>query len=238
MHIPRCLPSVLTLITAAAACSAARADTFAPASSYKQVTQDGKYVLVMIPPMGITLGGRGDLTEEGRGIREKYPHSGLYRNDGSTDPLWTFDWTPSGLTVASDGVHMVRHGSPRRAEDVVIGFYANGKLLREYRLGELVRDTSRFPQSGSGILMGVIEESRLDNTRLEFTLVTGEGNRYVFDVRNGEVVSGPRTGEIVRDPRAARSWWWLGVLLAVLVVVGLYVWYVLRSGRAARHPRL
>jgi hypothetical protein len=72
--------------------------------------------------------------------------------------------------------------------------------------------------------MGAVEESRLDNTRLQFTLVTGDGNRYLFDVR---------TGEIIRDPQTARSWWWLGVFLAAAVAIAFCVWRIQRRSRVA-----
>ena len=42
---------------------------------------------------------------------EGYTQSGLYRNDGSRDPLWTFDWYAYNVDVAADGVHLVRHGA-------------------------------------------------------------------------------------------------------------------------------
>src|SRR2546428_329551 len=120
----------------------ALADSPAPPRSYKKVAAGGKYVFVMIAPGTVEedVWRWNEETAAGiRKIRRVYPRSGLYRNDGSTEPLWTVDWYAHGVEVASDGVHLIRHGPWASSTDQeAISFFANGKLLRTYLIRELV----------------------------------------------------------------------------------------------------
>lgn len=43
-------------------------------------------------------------------IRKTYPKSGLYKNDGSTLPVWTVEWFAQEVEPLSDGIHIVRCG--------------------------------------------------------------------------------------------------------------------------------
>ena len=47
--------------------------------------------------------------KEVNAIRERYSKSGMYRNDGTREPLWTVDWW-AVVTVPGDGVHVIRQG--------------------------------------------------------------------------------------------------------------------------------
>ena len=55
-----------------------------PPRSYKKVVSGEEYLFVMLAP---TTSNRDDTIEEAREIRRVYSRSGLYRNDGSTEPL-------------------------------------------------------------------------------------------------------------------------------------------------------
>ena len=150
--------------------SPTRADSIASPYSYKEVVPSGKYVFVMISPLTIDndAGGWNEETAAGiREIRRNYKRSGMYRNDGSTEPLWTVDWY-AGVVVASDGVHLIRHGPwPALPESwykgplgpaldqEALSFFANGQLVRTYRIGELVKDPDRLPRRSSAISSAV-----------------------------------------------------------------------------------
>jgi hypothetical protein len=96
--VMRLAPTILGFCTA----YAAGADTFGPPSDYVRPTKSGEYLFVMLTP----LGKRGEQTEfirypdpvtdTGKTIQgslvQRFPKSGLYRNDGSRAPLWTVDW--------------------------------------------------------------------------------------------------------------------------------------------------
>jgi hypothetical protein len=227
--------------------SPALADSEAPPLSYKQIAPGGKYVFVMISPVPLEQEVERRNEEMAAGIREIrrfYTRSGLYCNDGSLDPLWTVKWYANGIVVASDGIHLIRYGpwavrpkdrkSPLGAalDQEALSFFANGQLLRTYRIGELVDDPDRLPRSVSHFEWR--GEGELDDARSEYTLTTLDGNRFVFDVRTGRIVSEQRfvfdvrTEGIVSESgvRQATRWrWW--VTLGT-VVVGVVVWVALR----------
>src|SRR5262245_52042389 len=92
-----------------------RADKKGPPQSHKEVTAGGKYVFVMLAPQPVEDEIKSYGTEDAKNtviaMRNVYKKSGLYKNDGSAEPLWTVDWY-GAATVLSDGVHLIRWGQP------------------------------------------------------------------------------------------------------------------------------
>jgi hypothetical protein len=206
--------------------SRALADSPAPRRSYKQITPGGKYVFVMISPMPLEQEVKRWNEETAASIREvrrSYARSGLYRNDGSTEPLWTVDWYAHRVMVTSDGAHLIRSGpwaglpQDRKAplggalDQEALSFFANGQLLRTYRIGELIDDPDQLPRSVSHFRWEY--EGRLDDSRSEYTLTTLDGNRFVFDVRTGGIVSEFRWRRVTR--------WGLWVALGAIATGGV-----------------
>src|SRR5262249_30424734 len=118
----------------------ARAFSSKGPQSYSVVTKDGRFVFVMLCPAAKAQ----DDFGKGAALRREYPSSGLYRNDGSRDPLWTVGWYAPRVHPASDGVHLVavqrRHyiGYGAYDADRAVAFYASGALLRAYSDSELL----------------------------------------------------------------------------------------------------
>jgi hypothetical protein len=207
----------------------ALADSPAPESSYKEIAPGGKYVFVMISPMTPDEDERKWDTKYRvaiREIRRTYKRSGLYRNDGSTEPLWTVDWYTHSVAISSDGVHLIRpgpwpggnrYGPLGSALDVeALSFFANGKLLRTYRIRELVDDPDKLPRSVSHFDWE--RKGQLDDARSEYVLTTLDGNRFVFDIRTGEIISEDRV-------RRAPQWvWWLAPGIVVAGGLALVIW--------------
>jgi hypothetical protein len=161
-----------------------------------------------------------------RDIRRVYSKSGLYRNDGSPEPLWTVDWYAHSVEVASDGVSLIRHGPWASSTDQeALSFFANGKLLRTYLINELVDFPTMLPHSVSHFSWS--NEMRLDDSTLEYTVVTQDGNRFVFDGQTGNVISETRPGR--------RIAWGAAIIAAVLL--SAVVWFVLRRRRRRLAPR-
>jgi hypothetical protein len=221
------LTVVVIAFAVAATGSPALADEPAPPRSYKEVAPGGKYVFVMIAPRTVEDDVRPWNEETAaiiREIRRVYPRSGLYRNDESAEPLWTVDWYAHEAEVASDGVHLIRHGPWASSTDQeAISFFANGNLLRTYSIRELVDNPLMLERTVSHFFWQ--EEGRFDDARLEYALTTTDGNQFVFDVRTGGIVSESRP--------ARRDFWGVAVVLGA-VVLGLLVWFVRR--RWARAP--
>lgn len=176
---------------------AAQADKPGPPDSYKELSADMKFVFVMLAP---------DPKQESdpktaQAIRRLYAKSGLYRNDGSNVPLWTVDWYRDHVHVAADGIHLVRQGDwPSRGkpgkrgpwvseEDLKqegVSFFANGKLLRQYSIGELVDEPKLLKISVSHFRW--LQEAKMIDARNQFEITTLDGNRILFDLANAKVL--------------------------------------------------
>jgi hypothetical protein len=156
-------------------------------ASWTQVSDDGRYLLVMVSPLSIDQdAGSGPLEDKQvRPIRAKYLQSGLYRNDGSTTPLWTIDYfSRHEVHIAPDGEHLVV-----AADDQFVGnFYAKGKRLAGYgySLSELVSFV-RF-KSMMSLRFPSCVWSNYDANNLTYTVRTNQGEEFVFDVTTGRLV--------------------------------------------------
>jgi hypothetical protein len=198
-------------------CSSLLADSPAKPRTYKQLSADGRYVFVMIPP--------GTLEEELRrwnagfgakvlAIRTEYATSGLYRSDDSSTPLWTVDWYSFQVDVASDGKHLIRHGPwASSTNQEAITFFANGKPLRNYQIKDLVDVRFFLPHSVSHFQWE--EVGILDDATLRYTLDTKDGNSFVFDVA---------TGQIISETRGARVRLWAIPCAMIVLITGAVLW--------------
>ena len=187
MNRRRFLLAGLAATAALGAAAPAYADTPAPMSPYKRVSRSGEFVFVMLD--GPWPGPR--ITDPWDG----YPRSGLYRNDGSRNPLWTVDWYAYNVDVASDGVHLVRQGDlAMDMYGLAAGFYANGEPTRLYRIIEVVADESKIGRSVTFLHWKL--DGRYNESRTEYVLRTRDGKVTVFDVTTGAIVSQTRPGII------------------------------------------
>jgi hypothetical protein len=158
--------------------------------SHKTLSPDGQYVFVVLAPLTKEKEWDkwvGERAAEIRAIREKWPATGMYRNDGSTMPLWTVDWYAYDVAVPSDGEHVVRFQTPglQTFSGPTLGFYRRGELIRGYDLLELV--SLPFVTSDNWLA-----SRHVDDASHTITVETRLGDRYVFDVRTGEMLSGFR----------------------------------------------
>lgn len=183
------------------------ADDEGSVSPYLLETADKKFVFVMLK------GGyrnRPQLYSS-----DKYPQSGMYRNDGSTIPLWTVDWS-AYVILPSDGIHVIRRGPWPRLEEgynaEAITFFANGKPLRSYQVRDLVDCPWLLPQTASHYrwehdlesgdkltrrtLSGEAYETSqgvtIDDDAGTMKMETLTGESYVFDYRTGRILSANR----------------------------------------------
>ncbi len=165
---------------------AALADSVAPPTDYTRVTEDGRYVFVMLVPKGYPTYAEKDET-----IRRRYPQSGLYLKDGSATPLWTVDWYAYEVKVSSDGHHLVRWGPWPTKYDydaLAVAFYEDGRETKDYRVKDLVAIPQRLPESVSHYTWR--KDSSFDDSRDRLAIETLNGEQYVFDTTSGELVGG------------------------------------------------
>lgn len=149
-------------------------------------------------------------------LRQRYPVGGLYRNDGSTNLLWAMPHyvMPSAL-IANDGQHLVTfYTTDPGARKAVLAFYATGKLVRSYKLGELIPFPFLLPADRYGMSRPWRFSHSLDNDAGRLTVITKLRDRYVFDLATGRIVSSFRVSLL-----------WAGLLVAALIVaIALALW--------------
>jgi hypothetical protein len=230
MSRPLAALAVLTLA------GTARGYTEPPWQSYSRTSPDKAFVFVVLhgPRPG----------EPPDPLAAKYPASGLYRNDGSTAPLWTF---PGGYVrdayPASDGVHVVvllervitihpgpdTDGPPEPPDPAVLAVYANGVKVRTVRLGELL-DHVRFGRERDPGWHPWLASAAIDDAGRAFVVETVGGRRTVLDLETGYPV-GYGTG-----PRVGSPWGLaLGIVLAAVAAAGAAVaGYILYRAAADR----
>ena len=156
------------------------ADEEAPESFYTKLTPDGLHLFVMISPYPNAL--------ERQNSRITYTQSGLYRNDGSSTPIWTVTWYAHNVEPLSDGVHLVRPGPwASSSNSEAVAFFAKGKLIRSYTVRDLVADPDLMPHSVSHFKWRSYEH--LNDHEKTYTIETKHGERYKFDVTTGDISS-------------------------------------------------
>jgi hypothetical protein len=182
---------VLSAMTLIMLSSRVAGDSPSPPSTYQVVSADQKFVFVMVPPYSLDNELKfwnESFGEKVRQIRSEHGVSGMYRNDGTSEPLWTVSWYAFGTEIYSDGVHLVRHGPwASKLSDEGISFFARDRLLRTYLVSDLVKDKSKLKRSVSHFEWSA--DQRLDDSMLRYTLLTVDRRCYVFDVTTGEILS-------------------------------------------------
>lgn len=164
--------------------------------SWKELSDDGRYVLVMVSPLAVDEDAGhesfdADEIREIRRIRASYSQSGLYRTDGTAAAIWTlpyYDWTHE-VDVASDGKHLViADDNWQRSHEHVVSFYSNGKKLASYYMTDLISSIdlkSAVNWPNRSLECGGIE---FDGDSMTFTSYTNQGEMFVFDVMTGKMI--------------------------------------------------
>lgn len=139
---------------------------------------------------GISYGDQGKKTA--KKIRNKYPKSGLYLNDGSTEPLWTVDWYSQEVLVPADGVHLIRKGPwATNLSDEAFTIFANGEPISSYKISDLVSSTKNLPRSVSHF--GWEKSMSIDDEKMTLSVTTLNNEQYFFDYLTGSLVSKKNT---------------------------------------------
>ena len=157
----------------------ALADRPAPPRDYTKTTENGEYIFVMMRP-------EDQQAKEHSDLRKNYSVSGLYRNDGSDEPLWTVDWYAFGVLPNSDGRHLIRWGPWASSTDqLALSFYEDGNEIKRYFIWELVCDETKLKHSVSHFQW--LSESAHDEAQGALILITHDDRMYRFQLETGEV---------------------------------------------------
>jgi hypothetical protein len=185
--------AVLTFAILISLCSQTAALAYKPAypKTFTITTPNQKFLFVMYFEYD-------DWKSRDKDLFADYPATGLYKNDGSKELLWRFDsfkfeWE---LDLASDGVHLVRFGPGLRGIDKenlkreAVSFFANGKLLRTYSVGDLIkRPKELLPEWTSSAPFSWVKKSKFDEDNFQYSIITNDGEQVVFDIQTGQIIS-------------------------------------------------
>ena len=162
--------------------------------TYKKLSPDGQYVLVMRGAIPVQPGEEvSPEVAELNKLLTKYPSSGLYKNDGSTDPLWLMPYISwrTKVLVSSDGHHVVVWGEwpsdTATYSDVALTFYEDGNVLATYVVSDLVMDPEELPHSTSHYRW--VLKDAFDDARGLLSVETYNHEEYTFDTSSGKVLS-------------------------------------------------
>jgi len=127
-------------------------------------------------------------------VARRYLHSGMYKKNEPSKPLWTLNWywySRSKIYPSPDGEHLAfiggMPGGSNTLEVIAVAFSEKGKFLKEYLLTDLVKDKSTYK--------GIFRLSRfkwwekiqiIDSTLFVRTV---DFNEYIFDMHTGNIIS-------------------------------------------------
>jgi hypothetical protein len=167
---------------------------------YAKYTKNHEYIFVMLTPQA------GVHYPHDEGLRKQYKYSGLYKNDGSSVPLWAINGyaenfevfiSPDGASLAvingviGESASGVCESNVRKdpsfilQNEVAIAFFKAGKRVKEYTLEELWKK----PSCGPGLVgMPWAGWVKYDD-QSQLLVKTYDGFQYLFDVKTGNLLS-------------------------------------------------
>jgi hypothetical protein len=155
----------------------------APSRSFTQVA--GEYVFVMLAEDAAPLASSTGKT---------YPSSGLYPNDGSAEPLWTVDWYAAEVYPSSDGHHLAEMGSrpalKGKTRDLslrAVAFYEDGKLVKEYDIGDVVQQPDVLPKTTTHFDWR--RQVVFDDRAGRLAIRTLDGQTFEFEMATGRIMT-------------------------------------------------
>lgn len=151
--------------------------------------------------------------------REAFGVAYSVSEDGELKELWRAEgWYGYRGHLTNDGRYLVRLGPPMQegsiASDLAIAFYDQGKLLKEYKVGELLKDEQALVHTSSHYIWQ--PEKQTDPTGFfpgmnsHFHLVMADKTSYAFDVATGAIVdtgtdTGARNSHEIREEEHAKD---------------------------------
>ena len=164
-------------------CAPVFADTPMPPKDFLQTTENGDYLFVMLAPDEVAK-------YQNQDIRGVYKQSGLYKNDGSTTPLWVVHWYSFVVYPSSDGMHLVRTGPwASSVDELALSFHRNGQEIKSYAIKDLIRDEGKLSYTVSHFFWR--SKLEFDDEKGLVFLQTRDNQEYLFNIKNGEII--PKT---------------------------------------------
>lgn len=135
--------------------------------------------------------------------------SGMYKTDDLDHPLWKLDGTDNAwhfayIFVSSDGVHVARlQPNTYSSESEALAIFEQGRLVRSYRLRELVTTThglhEYFLPCGSLPSFGWLGKVVMDDAKGELRVSTATGEEHEIDIVTGRIEHSSRNADYQPD---------------------------------------
>ncbi len=205
-------------------------------NSWTQTSPGGEYILVMVSsrPVADDEGNRPlDATPGAPCLRDKYRESGLYRNDGSRQPLWPIPFVSRAIPahVAPDGTCVVFDADLCDLGPHAVTMYVDGRHVVTYLKYDLIPcyDSKRIlamlcHRKGVDPICG-----ELDHENRTYTMTTEQGEVFVLNVSNGRLIRhvSPWTRYVVS---------FVVLVPAAVVLIWYRPWVRRLIGRTGRDP--
>lgn len=204
------------------------ADSPAPQYDYIEEVAGGKFIFVMLSISNDSSAyGQGGAEQDDK-IRSQYTQSGLYKNDGSTQPLWTVEWYAFQVNISSDGEHLVKWGPwawRDNYHELALLFYRNGQEIKRYHVDNLVADPTSLPHSVSHYMWA--QDSSFDDEQGTLFLSTHTGEKYLFDIKSGEILeeTSSKSEDILEEMSSKQNWFLYLVGILAIIMVLVILWY-------------
>jgi len=155
-------------------------------------SDNGRSIFKMVPAKTKRVDGK-VVTE-----REAFGIAYSVSDEGELKELWRAEgWYGYRGHLSDDGQHLVLLGPPMQegsiANDLAIAFHDRGKRVKEYKVGELLKDQNAVVHTTSHYIWQ--PEKQTDPTGFfpgmdsHFHLVMADKTSYVFEVATGAIVS-------------------------------------------------
>ena len=185
-------------------------------SDYTRVTHDKNYIFVMLSPY------EGGQNPE---VRAKYNQSGLYHLHDNTTPIWTISWYARRVHLSRNGKYLARLEPEVKLfkyNELAIGFYENGELLKQYVANDLIALPILLPYRDPPDYW--IKSENHNFPIYELNIKTTTGRKYTFDMKTGNIIEGELPDGTSRTNLQLSG---IGILFLLLLGVVTWLW---RSG--------
>ncbi len=169
---------VSSFLILALAIDTCQALSFGPPASYESIAgANDEYRLVMLVSSDPLY------TDDGK----PYPVSGLYKNDGSVEPLWQVEWVGSLVRITQDGRYLAQIGSSAYSlDEMAVTFFDRGKSIKTLRVTDFIKP-SEEPKAGmAGYAWNL--EIAFDDKRGLLRITTLKGEVLYYSMATGQVV--------------------------------------------------
>lgn len=209
--------------------------------SYTKPVEGTSYTFVMLGDPAAEAKQQPEFIERFQKLRSTYNQSGLYKGKGN-ELVWSLDgaYAPyDNIFVAKDGIHFIRidgdwyqtkdHPFPSgrridakdeqsQLQNPAVSFFADGKLLKQYLVKDVVTDPESIPHSPEHVLWSA--GGILNDEQGWFNLIVKDDHILKFDYKTGELLEVEQAG--LNNPILTPILISMGVI--TVFIIGIWIW--------------